>query len=101
MFYDCKFIEWDDSQIENNIASIKEAERLLNERGYLFTSELGMPIATEPFVEWSDWVCKVSKICDDGTVLLDYEPCTKSRFDYLVEDINEKFNKLERRINNV
>ena len=98
MFYDYEPIEWDDSMIENNIASIKEAERILNERGYLFASELGMPIVTDPWI--IDCTYTVSKVCDDGTVLLNFEPCTKSRFDYLVEDINEKFNKLERRINN-
>ena len=87
------------SQIEDNIASIKEAERLLNERGYLFANEyLGLPIASDPWV--IDCTYTVSEVCDDGTVLLNFKPCTKSRFDYLVEDINEKFNKLERRINN-
>ena len=100
MFYDYKPTEWNDSMIEDNIACIKEAERLLNERGYLFTSELGgMPIiASEPWI--TDGVYTVSAVCDDGTVLLNFEPYTKSRFDYLVEDINEKFKKLERRINN-
>lgn len=98
MFYDYEPIEWNDSMIENNIASIKEAERLLNERGYLFASELGMPIASDPWI--IDCTYTVSEVCDDGTVLLNFEPCTKSRFDYLVEDINKKFNKLERRINN-
>lgn len=100
MFYDYGFIEWNNSQIEDNIASIKEAERLLNERGYLFANEdLGLPIPTEePWI--TDGVYIVSAVCDDGTVLLNFEPCTKSRFDYLVEDINEKFKKLERRINN-
>lgn len=99
MFYDYKPTEWNDSVIENNIACIEEAERLLNERGYLFASELGIPIASEPWIT-DDYIYTVSEVCDDGTVLLNFEPCTKSRFDYLVEDINEKFNKLERRINN-
>lgn len=102
MFYDYKPIEWNDSVIENNnLESIKEMEKLLNERGYLFASELG-GIPRISLDQWTatDYKYTVSEICDDGTVLLDYEPVAKSRFDYLVEDINEKFNKLERRINN-
>ena len=101
MFYDYEPIEWDDSVIENNnLEGIKEMEKLLNERGYLFASELGgIPrISLDPWI--TDGVYTVSAVCDDGTVFLNFEPYTKSRFDYLVEDINMRFNDLENRINN-
>lgn len=93
------FEEWKGTtkQCEANIKALKDAEKLLNERGYLFASEIGWPINNEP---WTDGSFTISEICEDGTVLLDFDPCSDDMLRVLMlgSKLERKFRDLEERI---
>lgn len=88
------------SDYDQAVELIKECEHKLNEKRFLYASELGFPA-----LEWDpDWDLKyeIKEILEDGTVLMDWEPTSDNIMKILTLEskLERHFMDLEERIDN-
>lgn len=87
----------------NENEEMKKLEKKLNERGFLYASELvsGLPWSSEGILDL-DWEYEPKEILDDGTVILDWNPVSDNMMKLLTLEsrLERKFMNLEERIEN-
>ena len=103
-----KFItDW--NEVKASEEQIRWLEKKLNERGFLFASELGIPMSDRFGCAWSsngawdpDYKWEIHEVLDDGTVLMDWNPVSDNtmRILTLESKLERHFMDLEERIEN-